>query len=104
MWMRLKGSFDAGLDKLKWLASLMNERLKVELAVIKLLSRSRDLERDRDALLNSIGERVFELRGRVDANVLDDTKVRKALTELEKLDTEIKGLKGKVSEIGKAES
>lgn len=101
--MKLKSSFDAGIEKLKWLAALLGERLKVEVAVVKLLTRSRELEKSRDDLLRSMGERVFELRGRVEADVLGDSKVKKALGELEKLDAEIEGLKGKVSEIGKAE-
>lgn len=101
--MNLKQSFDEGLDKLKWFAAIVNERLKVELAVIKLLTKSRELEKNRDALRRAIGERVFELRGRVEADVLGDARVKKSLEELEKLDAEIQGLKGKVSEIGKAE-
>lgn len=103
MLVRLKGSVEAGLDKLRWLASLLNERLKVEMAVVKLLWKSRELEKDRDALLRGMGQRVFELRGRVDANLLGDSRIRKDLAALEKLEAEIKDLKGKVSEIGKVE-
>ncbi len=104
MWVvKLKESFEAGVEKIRGLASLLAERFRVEAAVIKLIRESGELEKKRDGLVREIGERVFELRGRSELSVLDDSRIRRALAELEKLDREIEELKGKASEIGKIE-
>ncbi len=100
---KLKKSYDAGVEKIKWFASIFSERLKVEAAVIKLLKESGKVEKQRDLLVRSIGERVFELRGRVDVDVFTDTGIRQALDELEKLDAEIRELKSRASEIGRVD-
>lgn len=100
---KLKESFDSGMERVKRLANLLSERLKVELAVIKLLRESGDLERKRASLVKEIGERVFDLRGRGGINVYEDDIVKQTLAELEKLDTEITELKKKASEISKVE-
>lgn len=100
---KLKSSFDTGVGKVKGMASIFSERLKVEAAVIKLMRRSGDLDKERADLLKSIGERVFELRGRGDLNIYEDTRIRQSLGEVEKLDTEISELKKKASEISKVE-
>lgn len=100
---KLKDSFDAGMGKVRGLASIFSERLKVEAAVIKLIRESGDLEKKRASLMQSIGERVFELRGRGDVNVYEDTRVRQNLDEVEKLDAEINEIKKKASEISKVE-
>jgi seryl-tRNA synthetase len=100
---KLKESFDSGVEKVKEIASLFSERLKVEAAVIKLLRESGDLEKKRASLVKEIGERVFDLRGRSEINVYEDGIVKETLGELEKLDAEITELKKKASEISKVE-
>ena len=54
-------------------------------------------------LVKSIGERVFELRGRADVDVFTDTSISQTLDELEKLDAEIRELKSRASEIGRVD-
>ena len=100
---RLKGSFNSGVEKVRLLASIISERVKVEIAVTKLLWKTGDLEKKRDGLAKSIGERVFDLRGRPEVNPLADHKVRKAVSELEKVTAEITELKSRAPEIGRAE-
>lgn len=100
---KLKKSCEAGVEKIKWFASIFSERLKVEAAVIKLLKESGKLEKQRDLLAKSIGERIFELRGRTDVDVFTDTEIRQALDELEKLDAEIKDIKSRASEISRVD-
>lgn len=103
MLQRIKSNFDAGVEKLKWLSSVINERVKIELAVIKLLGRMNELEKKRDALMQAIGQRVFELKGKQSINPHKDPGMKDELDELEKLDAEIKAVKAKVSELGKIE-
>jgi hypothetical protein len=100
---KLKESFDSGVERVKRMASLLSERLKVEAAVIKLLRESGDLERKRASLVKEIGERVFDLRGRGGIDVYEDGIVKQTLGELEKLDAEITEIKTKASEISKIE-
>jgi hypothetical protein len=100
---KLKESFDSGVEKVKGMASLLSERFKVEAAVIKLLREAGALEKKRESLVKAIGERVFDLRGRGGINVYEDGIVKETLGELEKLDAEITEIKRRASEIGKVE-
>ncbi len=100
---KLKESFDSGIERIKRLGSLLSERLKVEAAVIKLIRESDNLERKRASLVKEIGERVFDLRGRGGIDVYEDGIVKQTLGELEKLDAEITEIKKKASEISKVE-
>jgi hypothetical protein len=79
---KLKESFDSGVEKVKEIASLFSERFKVEAAVIRLLRESGDLEKKRASLVKEIGERVFELRGRSEINVYEDGIVKQTLGDL----------------------
>jgi seryl-tRNA synthetase len=99
----LKKSLDEGVGKVRWVSSLLTERLKVEVAVIKLLRESDGLEKRRSELIGDIGERVYELRARKEMELLKDPKIIAAIKELEPLDNELQELKEKASEIGKAE-
>lgn len=100
---KIKRNLDEGLDRIQWLASLLSERIKVEIAVIKLFRESSDLEKRRDRGLRKIGWRVFEFRSQGDVNVFEDGKVRAALKEVEKLDHEINELRQRVAEISAVE-
>ena len=100
---KIKKSIDEGWSKLRWYASIISERMKVEVAVIRLLRESADMEKKREELVCDIGERVFELRASSDMNIYEDSKVVAALKELESLDEELGQLKSRASEIGQPE-
>lgn len=100
---KIKKSIEEGWSRLRWFASIVSERLKVEIAVIRLLRESADMEKKREELVGDIGERVFELRASSDMNIYEDSKVTAALKELETLDGELGQLKSRVSAIGQAE-
>jgi len=100
---RIKKSFEDGVNRLKWFSSLLNERVRVELAVFRMMLQADSLEKRRSELVGSIGERTFELRDKGELNVFKDAIVRKALKELEELDTELRALKERVSKIDEPE-
>jgi len=100
---KIKKSLDDGWGKLRWFSSILSERIKVEVAVIKLLRESADLEKDRDRLVRDIGERVFELRASKDISIYLDPKVASALKELEEVDGKLVELKSQATEIGGVE-
>jgi hypothetical protein len=100
---RLKNNFDGGVEKLNWFASMLSDRIKVELSVFKLLYRSEEMEKEKDALLKTIGQRVHEMKAGTDRNILKDSIIADAMQEIERLNTEIESTKKKASEISRIE-
>lgn len=100
---RLKDNFDSGLEKLKWFSSLLSERIKIEISVMKLLHQSEEMEKKRNDLMKAIGRRVYELKENSDRHILKDAIITDALGEIEKINSEIESTKKKASEISKVE-
>ena len=101
---RLKNNFDGGVEKLKWFASMLSDRIKVELSVFKLLYHSEQMEKEKDALLKTIGQRVHEMKDGPDRNILKDSVIADAMQEIERLTSEIDSTKKKASEISKIDT
>lgn len=100
MYAKIKKDFDEGIGKLKWFASLLSERVRVEITVFKLLYKSEELKKRRDELMQKIGEEVYEHRGK-EKNIYANKEVVSAIKELEALEPEIKETVEKASEISK---
>jgi hypothetical protein len=98
---RVYENFKKGTEKIKWFATLFSERMNIELAIFKLLYQSDAMRRKRQELLVTLGERVVELKGHGDKIVFLDSVVAGALSEIEKLDSNIAELRQKASEISK---
>ena len=103
MWGKIKNNFDSGIERIKWFSSLLSERVKIEFSVIKLVSDRDKKEKERAEKLRLIGERVFEVKEQQDKNVLKDKIITSAISEIEKLDSEIEDINKKVSEVSKVE-
>jgi len=99
---KLRENFKKGLYRLRWFATVLSERLKIEIAVVKLLYRSDEMEKSREELLKTIGGRVYELRSNRDKNILQDRTILRALEEIENIEKNIDELKQKVSEMSGA--
>ncbi len=104
MWKKLKNNFDSGVEKIKWLSSLLSERLKIEYLVMKLLYQSEQLEKKRDELIKTIGLRVYEMKEYPDRHILKDRVIIEALNEIEKINNEINMTKKKASEISRIDA
>lgn len=104
MWKRLRNNFDSGIEKIKWFSSLLSDRLKIEYSVMKLLYQSEQMERKKDELMKTIGQRVYELKGYSDRYILKDRIIMEAFSEIEKINSEIDATKKKASEISRIES
>lgn len=100
MFSRIKKDLENALEKLRWFASLLSERIRIEITVFKLLYKSEELKKRRDELLRRIGREVYEHRGK-NRNIYARSEVIEAVKELEKLDPEIKETVEKASEISK---
>ncbi len=96
---RVKDNFIRGIGQVRWFSSVLSERVKIEVAVIKLLFRSDEMEKKREMLLRTIGERVCTFRGQLDKNVLRDRVITEAMAEIERIEKDMDELKQKVSEI-----
>lgn len=101
---KVKDNFDAGIEKIKWFASLLNERVKVEISLFSLLYQSAEMEKKRAALMRTIGERFFELRNSSEKHLLKDPAILDAIKTLDRLDSEMEDVRKKASEIEKLEA
>ena len=100
---KIKDSFDSGVDKIKWFSSLLSDRVKVEVSVMKLLYQSDQMEKRKEDVLRTIGRRVHELKEYPDRQILKDTVIADALAEIEQITSEIEQTRKKASEINKIE-
>jgi len=100
---RIKDSFDRGVERIKWFSSLLSDRVKVEVSVIKLLYQSDQMEKRKEYVLRTIGRRVHELKDYPDRQILKDTIIADALAEIEQITSEIEQTRKKASEISKTE-
>jgi len=100
---RIKDSFDRGVERIKWFSSLLSDRVKVEVSVIKLLYQSDQMEKRKEYVLRTIGRRVHELKDYPDRQILKDTIIAEALAEIEQITSEIEQTRKKASEISKTE-
>lgn len=100
MFKRVQESFTRGWERIRWFASVLSERLNLEVAIVKLLYQSDRLAKQRDELLKAIGRRVYELRGQ-DRNVLKDSGIVEALAGIERLEADIGEMKKKASDISR---
>ena len=99
MFERVRESFGNGISRIKWFAGVFADRLKIEVAVVRLLYRSAEMEKKKAELLRNIGMRVYELRGSPDRNILKDKTVFELVEALVKLEREMDELKQKASEM-----
>ncbi len=93
----------AGLEKLRWLAVLIGERIRAESALIRLLGEAYALDRRRDDAAQRVGYRLLELWDEEGINVFEDPQVAEALSEARDLDDEINGLKEQASLVSEVE-
>jgi hypothetical protein len=103
MWRRVKENFDSGFEKVKWFTSLLNERIRIEISLMHLLYKSNEMEKERVALLKTIGERFFELRKSPERHIRQDPVIAETLENLERLDAKIENLKKKADDLGRLE-
>ena len=100
---RLKDNFERGVEKIKWFSSLLSDRLKVEISVMRLLYQSEQMEKKRDDLMKTIGKRVYELKERAETQILKDRVISEAISEIGEISEAIESTRKKASEISRIE-
>lgn len=101
MFSKIKKDFDRAIEKIKWFASFLSERVTIEIAVFKLIYKSEELKKRRNELLGNIGEEVYKMRGK-DRDVYANKEVKDAILKLESIESEINETVKQASEISKA--
>lgn len=96
---RLKNNFESGVQKIRWFSSLLSDRMKIEISVIKLLHHADQMEKKRDELFQKIGRRVVELKEYSDRQIMKDGMMTDMMSEIEKINQEIEQTRKKASEI-----
>ncbi|HMK60148.1 MAG TPA: hypothetical protein VK452_03255 [Dissulfurispiraceae bacterium] len=100
MYAKLKNDFDEGLNKLKFFGSLLSDRLRIEIAVFRLMHKSEELKKKRDALLQKIGGETYRMHTNSGSSH-PNQEMLDAIKEIEGLEAEIKEIADKVSEISR---
>lgn len=100
MFSRIIKDLENGINKLRWFSSLLSERVRIEVAVFKLLYKSEELKKQKDELLRRIGEEVYAMRGK-DKNIYANRDIAEAIKELEGLGPEIQENLERASEISR---
>lgn len=98
---KILDDFRKGLERVRWFSTVFAERLKIEIAIFRILYESDRMAKTRDDLLRKIGERVMELKDHHDKNILKDSVIAEAVAEINKLEKTIEDLKIRAAEIGR---
>lgn len=85
--------------KLKWFSHILSDRMKIELSVFKLLYQAEQMEKNKEDLMKTIGERMLELKDHSEKSILKDRVIADAMNEIEKINQEIEEIKKQASEI-----
>jgi hypothetical protein len=98
---RIKKNFNEGVQNIKWFATFIAERTKVETSIARLLYESKKLETEIDVLCSEIGKRVLELKEKGDKEVLKDFIVVQAMSEIKKIRDQIEDYNNKAHALSK---
>jgi len=98
----MRESFISGIERIKWLAGLISERVKAEITLIRLAGEIEKFKEKKRQSTEKIGIRVFELKGIEGIDIYNDSVIKDALKEIDALEEESEKLRDRLSEISKA--
>ena len=101
---KLSLNITSGIEKIKWFFSIIAERVKIEIAVVRLLGKSEQYEKEKQNILIAIGERVVDLRDSKTVSVHDDAVIRESLKELDNLEEKLTVLRQEAHDISVLET
>lgn len=87
-----------GLKTFKFWATVLSERVKIELNVLKFVSEINKLSQKRDELLKSIGKEIYESWGS-ELNLKESEKISTLIRQLREIESQIEDKKKKLSEL-----
>lgn len=96
---KLKNDLENAIGKIKWFATLLSERINIEMMVFKLLYTSEKLKKRREELFRQIGEEIYKMKDK--EKIIHNKNIMDAIKELDNLELQIKESIEKASEISK---
>jgi len=99
---RIRESFISGIERIKWLSGLVSERVKAEIALIRLAGEIEKFKEKKRHSAEKIGLRVFELKGAEGIDIYNDPIIKDALKEIDSLEEESEKLRDRLSEISRS--
>jgi len=94
----IKKDFFQGLKTFKFWASLLSERVKVELNILKLIGEINRLVGKRDELLKMVGKEVYNSWGSL-VEIKENEKIANSIRQIRELETEIEDKRKKLAEL-----
>jgi hypothetical protein len=98
MYSKIKNDLEEGIERIKWFAQLLSDRVRIEMDVFRLTYRAEELKKKRNVLLISIGEEVC-LMGKSEKGIHANRKIMDALEEINDLEPRIRETNDRVTEI-----
>lgn len=93
----IKKDFIQGIKTIKFWATILSERVKIEINVIRIVGEINKLIEKRDELLKSIGQEICE-SSLTEINK-ENEKIISLMRKVKELDTEIEDKKKKLSDL-----
>ena len=103
MYERIRKDLDGGIEKVKWFAGLLSERVRIELTVFRLLHEAEEQKKRRDMLLKKIGEDFYQMH-KSGGESNPNQEMLDAINEIDDLEARIKETLEKASEISRTSS
>ncbi len=98
---KIRKNFNDGLKNIKWVATFLAERTKVETSIARLLYESNKLETKLDELYCEVGKRVLELKEKGEKEVMKDFIILQMVNEVKKLREQIEDYKSRAHAFSK---
>jgi hypothetical protein len=98
---RIRKNFNDGLKNVKWVATFLAERTKVETSIARLLYESNKLETRLNELYGEVGKRVLELREKGEKEIMKDFIILQTVSEIKKLKEQIEDYKSRAHTLSK---
>jgi len=94
----IKRDFLQGLKTFKFWATVISERIKIEINVLKLIREMNRLNLKKDELLKSIGKEIYDSWDR-DLEVKENEKISSFVRQIREIEIEIEDKRKKFKEL-----
>ncbi|MGB9891480.1 hypothetical protein [Thermodesulfovibrio yellowstonii] len=94
----IKRDFLQGLKTFKFWATVISERIKIEINVLKLIREMNKLNLKKDELLKSIGKEIYDSWDR-DLEVKENEKISSLVRQIREIEIEIEDKRNKFKEL-----
>ncbi len=97
---RLREHFENGLSRIRWFSNVLSERVQIEISLMKVFGKIEGLKRRRAGIMQSIGEKVYDMRLNPVPDVYNQKQIRDYMKELADIEKEIEEFKKQAEDIG----